>query len=59
MAGLVADDEDRRIATFTALIPLLPETIRREPGFDPRLPAGSQPEAATRLRDALDGAAPD
>ena len=59
VAGLVADDEDRRIATFTALIPLLPETIRREPGFDPRLPAGSQPEAATRLRDALDGAAPD
>jgi hypothetical protein len=58
-AGLTARDEDRRVTTFSALRPLLPEDLRRDPGFDPRRPAGSQPDAVARLRDALDGAAPD
>jgi hypothetical protein len=53
-AGLIASDEEQRVTTFTALRPLLPEALRQEPGFDPRAPAGSQPEALARLRDAWD-----
>lgn len=53
-AGLTASDEERRVVTFTALRPLLPEALRQDPGFDPRAPAGSQPDALARLRDARD-----
>lgn len=52
-AGLTASDEERRVATFATLRPLLPEPLRQDPGFDPRAPAGSQPAVVARLRDAL------
>lgn len=52
-AGLIALDEDQRVATFTALQPFLPKDARQALRFDPRQPAGSRPEELKRLRDAV------
>ncbi|MBN9560170.1 MAG: hypothetical protein J0H14_05500 [Alphaproteobacteria bacterium] len=53
-AGLAANDEERRVTTFAALRPLLPEELQHNPGFDPHAPTGSQPDALARLRNAWD-----
>ncbi len=51
-AGLTAAYTDQRVATLLALRPLLPEPLRRSPGFDPYLPPDRQAEALAKLRDA-------